>query len=353
MTAPKKDVTRREFIGGLAATGTVGTWLLPSIAAGGNLPLIKPQPLLKGDTVGVVTPASPVFEPSEILDGVHALEKLGFKVRLGRNVGKKWTYLAGTDEERARDLMDMFLDPEIKAIMALRGGYGTIRILPHLDYSLIRQHAKILIGLSDITSLHLAIHKLAGIVTFHGAVATSSFNEYAVRHLFKTLGGEEKVEIEDSPTAFPQTILPENSPATVRGPLTGGNLTLVVATLGTPYELDTAGRVFFLEEVGEEPYRLDRMFTQLDQAGKLRNAAAILVDRCSRCKPAEYKPAFENTLSIEEVILDRLGGLGVPVLYGLTFGHVADKPVLPLGIPAVVDLQRKKIIIDQPAVCWK
>jgi muramoyltetrapeptide carboxypeptidase len=270
---------------------------------------------------------------------------------LGRNIGRKWGYLAGTDAERAQDVMDMFRDGQVRAIFALRGGYGTIRMLPLLDYRVIRANPKILIGYSDITSLHLAIHKLAGIVTYHGAVATSTFNEYSTRYLKATLGRKEPAGMIETPaTALPMTIWPDGAPAVARGALAGGNLTLVCASLGTPYEIETAGKVLFLEEVGEEPYSIDRMLTQLAQSGKLQSAAAVLLDRCAKCKPAEYKPAFENTLSIEEVIQDRIGGLGVPVLYGLSIGHVADKPVLPLGVIAAVHKTEAAFSIEETAI---
>ena len=315
------------------------------------LDLIKPPKLQMGDLIGLITPASPVFEPSEVRQGVNALQKLGFRVQVGKKVGSKWGYLAGSDQERAQDLMDMFMDDEVRAIVALRGGYGTVRLLPYLDYDEIRKHPKILLGYSDITSLHLAIHKLAGIVTYHGPVALSTFNEYSTRYVLKTLTQTEPVgEIEDAPEALPLTLPAQKQETVATGPLVGGNLTLITATLGTQYEIDTEGKIFFLEEVGEEPYSIDRMLTQLQQAGKLRQAKGIILDRCAKCQPAEYKPAFYNTLSVEEIIQDRLGDLGVPVLYGLSLGHVADKPVLPLGIMASVDFSRGKIAIIESAV---
>ncbi len=348
-------VTRRKFLGGLAATGALAAWLTPLDGeAAEPLPLVKPGPLREGDWVGLVAPASPVFEPSEAREGQNALEKLGYRVKVGRHIGRKWGYLAGSDAERAEDLMAMFRDPEVKAIFALRGGYGAIRMLPLLDYRAIRENPKILIGYSDITSLHLAIHKLAGIVTYHGAVALSTFNDYSTRYLKAILGRSEAAGRIDTPAAaLPATIWPESAPAVVRGALVGGNLTLVCASLGTPYEIDTAGKVLFLEEVGEEPYSVDRMLTQLAQSGKLQSAAAILLDRCAKCKPAEYKPAFENTMSTEEIILDRLATLGVPVLYGLSIGHVADKPVMPLGITAAVYKKEAAFSIEESAVSGK
>ncbi len=341
------DLSRRDFLAGAALTST---WVATARAAE-SMPLIKPPALKTGDTIGLVAPASPVFEPSDVREGVAALEKLGFRVRTGKHIAAKLGYLAGNDRERSQDLMDMFIDPEIHAIVALRGGYGAIRLLPFLDFDLIRKNAKILLGYSDITTLHLAIHKMSRIVTFHGAVALSTFNEYSTRYVIKTLTQCTAVGVIDAPPAAMPTVLQNrNKNKRVSGGLVGGNMTLVCASLGTPWEIDTKDRVLFLEEVGEEPYSLDRMLTQLDQAGKLSCCKAILLDRCAKCTPAEYKPAFYNTMSVEEVICDRLAHLDVPVLYGLSFGHVADKPVMPLGVQIAVDVEKMQVEIVDAAV---
>jgi muramoyltetrapeptide carboxypeptidase len=342
------NMSRREFMGGVAMTSMMAPGFS---AAASSLALLKPPVLHRGDLVGLVAPASPVFEPSDIKEAGKALEKLGFRVKPGRHLADKWGYLAGKDQDRAQDVMDMFLDPDVRAIVALRGGYGTPRLLGHLDYGAIRRNAKILIGYSDITSLLLAIHKMAGIVTFHGAVALSTFNDYSTDYFSRTLTQDAPVGWIQEPPASNPTLLPrELKSGTVRGRLVGGNMTLVCSGLGTPYEIDTRDSVLFLEEVGEEPYAIDRMLTQLAQAGKFASCKAVLLDRCAKCQPAEYKPAFYNTLSVEEIIIDRLGELGVPVLYGLSIGHVADKPVLPLGIEVEVDLEKKRFQLLESAV---
>ena len=244
--------------------------------------------------------------------------------------------------------MSMFTDPEVKMIIALRGGFGTIRILPYLDYDLIRKNAKILIGYSDITSLHLAIHRLAGIVTYHGGVALSTFNDYSTAYFQNTLSRSQPV----GRIHTPESIYPKLTGRAVksRGPLTGGNLTLISASLGTPYEIDTRDKILFIEEVGEEPYSIDRMLCQLAQAGKLEQAKGLLFDRCEKCKPSNYQPAFNSSLSVEQVILDHCSHLKIPVLYGLSLGHVANKPVMPLGIEAEIDPVSKTFSLVQAAV---
>jgi len=337
--------SRREFIGGLAIAGATA----PLMAKAAAREVVKPKALRQGDTVGLVAPASPVFEAREVDEGIRALENLGFRVKKGDHLHSRRGYLAGSDEERAQDLHGFFQDPEVRAIVALRGGYGTLRLLPLLDYELIRRHPKIVLGYSDLTSLHLAIHRQAGIVTFHGAVALSTFNDYSKRYLYRTLGSASPCgQIENPPDMVVRLLGRSNR--RVQGPLVGGNLTLVCASLGTPHEIETAGKILFLEEVGEEPYSIDRMLSQLRQAGKLEQAAGILVDRCARCKPADYKPAFYNSLSVEEVLEDLLGDLDCPVLIDLSIGHVADKPVLPLGIRAEIDPQSRTFSLVEGAV---
>lgn len=342
------EMTRREFMGGAA----IAPMLIPGDSpAATAMPLLKPAALRQGDLVGLIAPASPVFEPSDIKEACRAMEKLGFRVKQGRHLGDKWGYLAGKDQDRAQDVMEMFLDPEVKAIIALRGGYGTPRLLAHLDYAAIRRNAKILIGYSDISSLLLAIHKMAGIVTFHGAVALSTFNDYSTGYFKRTLMQTTPVGlIQDPPAGMPTMLNNEIKTGSVRGRLVGGNMTLICSGLGTPYEIDTRERVLFLEEVGEEPYAVDRMLTQLLHAGKLTACKAILLDRCAKCQPAEYKPAFYNTMSVEEIIIDRLGNLGIPVLYGLSLGHVADKPVMPLGIEVEINVEKKQFQLLEAAV---
>lgn len=215
------------------------------------------------------------------------MEKLGFRVKIGRNVGNEYGYLGGTDQERASDLQEMFDDPQVKAIAALHGGYGCLRILDLLDYEHIRQRPKILLGYSDITALLLAVHQMTGLVTFHGPVALSAFSRYTPDLLQRVLRKAEPAgEIAEAPGALPIAVNGLTSRAT--GRLIGGNLTLVAASLGTRFEIQTEGSLFFIEEVGEEPYDIDRHLTHLLLAGKLNAAAGIVIDRMQRCGPRDY-----------------------------------------------------------------
>ena len=316
--------------------------------------LIKPPRLRKGDLVGLVTPASGPFEPSTVWKTKLRLENLGFKVKLGKHIYENYGYLAGTDEARAEDLHYMFEDDSVRAIFALRGGYGSGRLLKHLDFELIRKHPKILIGYSDITALLLMVYKLAGLVVFHGPVAVSDFTDYTQKYFWHMLTSTEPF----GPIDFPESddpLLPANQTWAIHGGrasgrATGGNLTMVVASLGTPYEVETRDHVLFLEDTGEEPYSLDRMFTQLDNAGKLDDAAAVALGHCNNCGPREYKPSFDRTLSVEEVYKDRLGRLSKPVLADLPIGHLHDKITVPLGVRVTVDADKRQFIFEEAAV---
>jgi muramoyltetrapeptide carboxypeptidase len=347
-------INRREFIGSVTAMGTLAAFAGDSLArSDGEKKLIKPGRIIPGETFGLVAPASGPFEPGDIEEGKAVLEALGFRVKTGRNIRKKWNYLAGTEAERAADLHEMFADPGVKGIISIRGGYGSGRLLNYLDYDLIQQHPKILVGYSDISLLNLAIHRLTGLVTFHGPVALSTFNEYSTKYFLKALTQAEPVgEIAEAPRSIFQKSsgLVAIREGRASGALIGGNLTMVQATLGTPFEIDTDGKILFLEEVGEEPYDLDRMLTHLRMAGKFEKIAGIVIDKCAKCGPSEFKPAFENTFSIEEIIFDRLSDLNCPVLYGMSLGHVAHKPTLPLGIQATLDTHKRCLSIDEAAV---
>ena len=354
-TTDDGKVARREFI----LRSGLGLLALPAIKwaprpRAEQRALIKPPRLQKGDTIALLTPASGPFEASTIQKTRWRLENLGFRVKLGKHIREHYGYLAGSDRDRAEDLHDMFRDSSVRAIMALRGGYGSARLLNHLDFDLIRRHPKILIGYSDITSLLLMIVKLSGLVCFHGPVGVSDFTEYTLKYFWAVLGNPEPVgAIEYPPPDDP--LLPANQTWAIHGgratgELVGGNLTLVCASLGTPFEIDTENRILFLEEVGEEPYSIDRMLTQLDQAGKLDAAAGIVLGKCHNCGPRKFEPAFNRTLSVEEVYRDRLGHLKKPILVGLPIGHISDKITVPLGVRATVDADRRILSLDEAAV---
>ncbi|MBI2407421.1 MAG: LD-carboxypeptidase [Gemmatimonadetes bacterium] len=295
--------------------------------------LIVPRRLTIGDRVALVAPASPVKNARTLALGRSRLEQLGFRVNADRSLLSEYGYLAGTDRERARDLEAALRDPDIKAIFCARGGYGVARMLPLVDLALARRHPKPLIGFSDITVLHLALQR-ASIVSFWGPMPCSSlgWSRFAARALQRALMSAAPVgRLPFAPNRRP-TVWRRGR---AEGRLTGGTLSLLTASLGTPYEVETRGRVVFLEDVDEEPYRVDRMLTQLIQAGKLRDAAGVAIGIFTGAQ-VRNAPA-RRSLTMRQVFADHLLPLKVPVLGNLAVGHVADQVTLPYGVAARMD----------------
>jgi muramoyltetrapeptide carboxypeptidase len=312
--------------------------------------LIRPRPLRSGDTIGLITPSTYVSDPDRLALAEHTVRYFGLQPKWGKNVRKQVGYLGGTIAERLDDLHSMFRDPEVSGIFAIRGGYGSEQLLDHIDYELIRSNPKIFLGYSDITALHLAINKKVGLITFHGPVVLSRFTDYTQKYFRKALFETAPIGIVTNPPE-PSTLRPVHTLRTVRpgrasGTLIGGNLTLISTTMGTPYEIETAGRILFIEDVGEEPYRIDRMLTQLKLAGKLDAAAGIIWGECADCHPNDYKPSFQSTLSLGEIVDNIFGGLKIPVLSGLTIGHTDDQVTLPEGVMATLDADKQELTIQ-------
>jgi muramoyltetrapeptide carboxypeptidase len=260
-------------------------------------------------------------------------------------------FLSGTDDERLEDLHAMFADPKVAAVFALQGGYGTPRLLDRIDYELIRRNPKILLGYSDITGLHLAIGRKAGLVTFHGPNMLGTLTPRTLEILKKALFVAEPLgDVRNPDEADPLNVeFPVHTvaPGVARGRTVGGNLTLISSTMGTPYEIETKDRILLVEDTGEAPYRIDRMLVQLKLAGKLQEAAGIVFGTCSDCGPG--KSSFELSLSLSEVIDELLGRLGKPVLAGILFGHTKEKSVIPFGVEAELDAGTKRLTIVEAA----
>ena len=345
---------RREFIrNGVLATLAIGTMqnLFGGTKSIKEKKIIKPKRIKPGDTVGIVAPGSYITE-KELEETIQNLKMLGMKPYYTNNVLKKHGYLGGTDKERVADLHEMFSNPEVDWIIAARGGYGCTRILPMLDYDLIRNNPKVLMGYSDITALLYAIFAQTGLVTFHGPVGVSTFNDFSVNYVKKVLfDAESGILLKSHEEVFNNEKIPYTvRSGKVRGQLVGGNLSLAVAVIGTKYDVDYSGKIVFLEEIGEEPYRIDRMLTQMIEAGKFEKAAGIALGKFIDCEVDKEKPEFENSLTLSEVIYDRLFNLGIPVAYGLSFGHITNKFVLPFGIMAEFDAGERTITLLESAV---
>ena len=351
--------TRRDFLA-LASVGAASACAAaarprrepaPVARPGASPPVLKPRALRPGDVVGLVAPASYTFDLWKLEDVDARLRFLRLEPRFGKHVRGRRGFLSGTEDERLEDLHAMFADPRVAAVFCIQGGYGTPRLLDRLDYDLIRRNPKILLGYSDITGLHLAIGRKTGLVTFHGPNALGNWTERNVELLRKALFVPEPIgPVTNPPEEEP--LNPEFRLRTVgagvaRGRLVGGNLTLISATMGTPYEIDTRGRILLLEDVGEAPYRIDRMLVQLKLAGKLRDCAGIVFGTCNDC--GTDRSSFELSLSLSDVLEEILGTLGKPVLAGLVFGHTKEKATIPLGVEAVLDAGNKTLEITEAA----
>jgi muramoyltetrapeptide carboxypeptidase len=323
-----------------------------------NLPqtIIKPPMLRPGDRVGMIAPASDAYEPEEIQIAKETMELYGFEVLLAQHIGDRYGYLAGQDRDRAADINQMFGREDIRGLVTFSGGYGCSRLLPLLDYELIRQNPKVIVGHSDITALLMGIYAQTGVVTFHGSSGLTGVGEYARSHFRRAIMNKETIgQVAQPPATNAKTVernhrLVTISPGQATGQLVGGNLTLVTNLVGSPYFPDLKGKILFLEDVGEEPYRIDRMLTQLLLSGQLKDLAGIALGHFSNCYPKEYQASFFNTLSLEEVLRDRLAPLEIPTLYNLMFGHVQENAVLPLGVEATLDATAKTLTINESAV---
>jgi len=346
---------RRKFIGQAGALAALSMVPEGVLGNNGKAPSrkpperIKPSALRKGDLIGLVTPGSPVTA-EQLADTVNKITGLGFRSTFSKTVLSEYGYFAGTDRERADELMDMFTRSDIRGIWCVRGGYGSIRILDLLDYGTIAAHPKPFIGYSDVTGLHTAIFKQTGLVTFHGPLGISDFNRFTLRSFSQAV-------MEDPgprPLAYkrekgtgknPEFDLYTLREGKARGILTGGNLSVLDSLIGTRYEPDFKGRIAYLEEVEEKTYRVDKMLYHLLSATNLGEAAGIVLGVFSECNVND-----EPRLTLKEAIGDLLGPVGIPVTYGHAFGHIDRMVTIPNGIRAALDAGKQELVLEEGAV---
>ncbi|WP_087973616.1 S66 peptidase family protein [Oceanobacillus rekensis] len=301
--------------------------------------MIRPNRLKKGDTIGVIAPAGPP-DIEKLNRAIPFFEKMGLHIKLGKNIKEVYGYLAGTDEQRLEDFHDMIADEDVKAIIFARGGYGTGRLASQIDYDLIKRNPKIIWGYSDISYLHTAIRQKTDLITFHGPmlasdIAKDEFDEFTGQ-LFQQL-------FEPTRLIYCEKLNPlkEYAAGIVEGQLVGGNLSLLVSTLGTPYEMDTKDKIVLLEDIGEEPYRVDSMLNQLRLAGKLTEAAGFIIGDF-----AEAESNLKLSLTIEQVFQDYFTDFTGPVLSGFKIGHCIPNFSVPLGAIAKLSTKDKTLVIE-------
>ena len=310
-------------------------------------------PLPAGGTIGVAAPASPYDTRSDVLRGLEWWESRGYSVKLTDSTHFRGDYVAGDPEARARDLNALFADAEVDVVQSFQGGFGSAQTIPYLDFETIASNPKPFIGYSDITALHVAIRQATGLATFYGyglaGVAARETTAFSQERLLAVLTGDGAGPVPRDPDD-PYVRAIRGGSAT--GPLVGGCLWLLLQTMGTPWELELDGAIFFFEDYYAFPYYVDGMLTQLAHAGKLEGVRGVVVGDMEKCDWSD-QPAdggWPKDRAIEDVLEAHLEPLGVPVLYGLPLGHGKHLATLPLGVTATIDADARTLTVDEPAL---
>jgi muramoyltetrapeptide carboxypeptidase len=343
---------RREFLG--TAAGSVAAALAVPRLAADRQAVVKPKRLAAGDAVGLVAPANATFQSLELQIAKESLEALGLKVKIGSHLLDRHGYLAGQDKDRAADINAFFADASVRAVLPIRGGWGSSRVLPYLDFDTIRRNPKVIAGYSDITALLLSIHAKTGLVTFHGPNGMGQWDAFTVEYFKRVLMQGEAVTFANPHTFSDRNALTqiENrtqtiTPGKARGPLLGGNLTVLTTIIGSPYLPAWDGAIFFCEDVGENYYRIDRMLTQLKLAGVLSKIAGFVFGTCSECTPGDNN---FGALALEEIFADHIKPLGIPAWSGAMIGHGMPQWTLAQGINVDADADAGTIRMLEPGV---
>lgn len=299
---------------------------------------ILPVQLNPGDTVALVSPSKATDNMLDLQIATEVMQALGLKVKTGKHLASRRGHLAGTDAERASDINAMFADKEVKAIICLRGGSGAARVLPLLDYPLISKNPKILLGYSDITALHNAIGAQTGLVTFHGPNGTGSWNSFNADQFRRVFFERELMQYQNVLDAKDELAPRQNrtitiTPGKVQGELIGGNLTVLTSLAGSPYLPDFTGKILFIEDVEEAPYRVDRMLSTLKLMGALDKIAGFIFGECTDCRPS----GGYGWLTMDQIFDDHIKPLNIPAYRGAMIGHIKQQFILPVGAKVELD----------------
>jgi muramoyltetrapeptide carboxypeptidase len=348
-------MNRRQLLRSAALAGLAGAVSgRSSLSAEAAPAALKPKRLVAGDTVVLVSPASATFNTVDLQIAKESLEALGFKVRAGEHMLERHGYLAGEDKSRAEDINKAFADKSVAAVHAIRGGWGSARVLPYLDYDVIRRNPKVLLGYSDITALHMAINGKTGLTTFHGPIGLGRWDAWSVDYYKRVLMNGEQVTFSPKQGLSDQNSLTQTefrvqtiTPGKARGRLLGGNLSILAAVMGSPYVPDFQDSILFCEDVGEDYYRIDRMVTTLKLAGVLGKIKGFVFGGCSECGPGDGN---FGALTLEEIFNDHIKPLGVPAWQGAMIGHAQPQWTLPEGVQVEIDATAGTITLLEPAV---
>jgi muramoyltetrapeptide carboxypeptidase len=309
--------------------------------------LLKPKRLIPGDTIAIVSPASPSLTTIHQERGIEALERLGYRVVIAKHANDKHLLFAGNEKDRAGDINAAFRDKSVQAIICMQGGCGTSQILPFIDFPSIAKNPKIFIGYSDITALQIAIFNATGLVTFYGPMVATDFGKgltkYKIKNLLHVLTEEKRANELKNPASKKIITL---SPGTAEGQLAGGCLSIVVSTLGTKHEIDTKDKILFFEDIDEKPHRIDRYLTHLIQAGKLQQARGIIFGTFTKCEYLSRDTYYKFGVTVLDMIRERIVPLGIPAIYGLQFGHVTNKLTIPFGGRATLDATNRRVFLE-------
>jgi len=341
---------RRQFTAALGSLLAAAS--LPPAASAQSAPGMLRAPRLKpGDTIAMINPSSAIYEREPYAVATELLQALGFKVREAPHLRARYGHFAGSDRERADDVNAMFADRNVHGILAMTGGSGGNRMLPLLDYELIRHNPKFLGGFSDITALINAVHAKTGLVTFHGPVADSEWNPFSVEHFKRVVVGAEALTLKNPQDDDGVLVSKSGRITTIRagiarGPLVGGNLTVLMAMAGSAYWPSFKGAILLLEDVNEHIYRVDRMLSTLKNAGVFDALAGVVLGAFTNCEPGD---GF-GTLTLDEVFDDYFKPLNIPVYRGAQFGHIKKKFTLPIGLPVEMDAAAGTMRLLSPAV---
>lgn len=320
---------------------------------------ILPGSLRRGSKVAITAPAS-AASTSDIQKMVDSLRSLGCTVELGKSLNRRHYFLSADDKVRADDFNSFASRDDIDAIMCARGGYGTMRILPDIDFEALKKNPKVIIGFSDITSLLNAIYQETGMVTFHGPTANSTPNQFTLESFVSTLFRDNSRSHGLLQTSFQQEGVVGYNSGKAQGKLVGGNLSMLVSTLGTRFEIDTTDSILFLEEISEEPYKVDRMLTQLWLAGKFEHCNGFLLGAFRNCgggspKTKRGKVVHERNSTPTPLLASlksRIISSGKPTLMGVPFGHISSKLTLPIGIRAELDPKNKSLCLLESPIAF-
>ncbi len=347
---------RRDFLAATVAAPAAAALLTANTRSHAAVQhgALKPARLKAGDTVGLVAPANATFNSVDLDIARESLEALGLKVLVGGHLRDRHGYLAGKDRDRAADINTFFSDPSVSAVLPIRGGWGSARLLPYLDYDAIRRNPKIVLGFSDVTALLVGLHAKTGLVTFHGPNGMGRWDAFSLDFVKRVLFDAEAVTFAAAPRTTDNNVLTPTqgrirtiASGTARGRLIGGNLTVLAAIAGSAYLPDWKGAILFLEDVREDIYRVDRMLTTLKLAGILDQLAGFVFGTCDQCGPGD---GGFGALTFEELWADHIAPLNIPAWSGATIGHGMPQWTLPVGAGVEIDAAAGSIRMLEPAV---